>query len=56
MLKKFQEFESIVTDENGERIVKLRTDNGREYMSSEFQEYLKSKGIEHVLTIAYTQQ
>ena len=52
-LKKFQEFESIVTNESGERIVKLRTDNGGEY---EFQEYLKSKGIQHELTVAYTPQ
>ena len=56
MLKKFQEFESIVTNESGERIVKLRTDNGGEYMSTEFQEYLKSRGIQHELTIAYTPQ
>ena len=47
VLKKFQEFELIVTNENGERIVKLRTDNGGEYTSAEFQEYLKSKGIKH---------
>ena len=56
VLKKFQEFESIVTNESGGRIVKLRTDNGGEYMSTEFQEYLKSKGIQHELTIAYTPQ
>ena len=31
----------------------LRTDNGGEYMSTEFQ---KSKGIQHELTIAYTPQ
>ena len=43
-------------DESGERIVKLRTDNGGEYMSTEFQEYLKSKGIQHELTVAYTPQ
>ena len=45
-----------VTNESGERIVKLRTDNGGEYMSTEFQEYLKSKGIQHELTVAYTPQ
>ena len=28
VLKKFQEFESIVTNESSERIVKLMTDNG----------------------------
>ena len=56
VLKKYQEFESIVINENGERFAKLRTNNGGEYMSSEFQEYLISKGIQHELTIAYTPQ
>ena len=56
VLKKFQEFEAIVTNESGEKIVKLRTDNGGEYMSVEFQEYLKSKGIKHETTVAYTPQ
>ena len=37
VLKKFQEFEAIVTNESGEKIVKLRTDNGGEYVSTEFQ-------------------
>ncbi len=54
--KKFQEFESIVTNETGQKIVKLRTDNGTEYLSTEFQEYLKSRGIQHELTVAYTPQ
>ena len=56
VLKKFHEFESIVTNESGERIVKLRTDNGGEYISAAFQVYLKSKGIQHKLTVAYTPQ
>ncbi len=54
--KKFQEFESIVTNETGQKIVKLRTDNGTEYLSTEFQEYLKSREIQHELTVAYTPQ
>ena len=53
VLKKFQEFEAAVTNECGERVVKLRTDNGGEYMC---EEYLKSKGIQHELTVAYTPQ
>jgi len=30
----------------------LRLDNGREYTSSEFKEYLDSEGIEHQLTFS----
>ena len=56
VLRKFQEFELLVVNESGGRIVKLRTDNGGEYVSTEFQEYLKSKGIQHELTVAYTPQ
>ena len=36
------------------KIGALRTDNGGEYRSGEFQEYLKSKGVQHEPTIAYT--
>ena len=51
-----KKFEAAVPNECGERIVKLRTDNGGEYMSVEFEEYLKSKGIQHELTVAYSPQ
>ena len=32
----------------------LRTDNGGEYISTEFKEYLKLRGIHHELTVPYT--
>lgn len=54
VVEKFKDFEAIVTNKCGHGIVKLRTDNGGEYLSREFQEYLKSKGIQHELTIALT--
>lgn len=54
VLDKFKEFEAIVENECGQSITTLRTDNGREYLSREFQAYLKSKGIRHELTIAHT--
>ena len=49
VLDKFKEFEAIVTNECGQSIVTLRTDNGGEYLSREFEAYLRSK-----LTIAHT--
>ena len=45
-----------MTKESGEPIMKLRTDNGGEYMSKDFQAYLTSKGIEHQLTIPHSPQ
>ena len=54
VLQKFKEFEAVTTNECGQRIGTLRSDNGGEYISNEFQCYLKSKGIHHELTIPYT--
>ena len=56
MFEKFKLFEAMVTKECGEPIMKLRTDNGGEYMSKDFQAYLTSKGIEHQLTIPHSPQ
>ena len=47
VLQKFKEFEALVCNETGERIVSVRSDWGGEYMSGEFQQYLKSQGIRH---------
>lgn len=47
---KFKEFEALATSKCGKNIVKLRTDNGGEYVANEFESYLKSKGIQHEFT------
>ncbi len=44
------------TKMNLEQVKALRTDNGGEYISNKFKEYLLLHGIEHQLTIAYTPQ
>ena len=54
VFEKFQEFEACVTNQSGLKIGALRTDNGGEYMSGEFQTYLKSKGIHHQLTVPHS--
>ena len=51
---KFKEFEAEITNESSQKIGKLRTDNGGEYLSQEFEVYLKSKGIKHELTVPYS--
>ncbi len=40
----------------GNKIVILCSYNGGEYISGEFNSYLKSKGIRHELTIPHTPQ
>ena len=47
---KFKEFEALVTNDSGLSIGTLHTDNGSEYVSKEFEKYLKS--ICHELTVA----
>ena len=56
VFEKFKLFDTMVTKECGEPIMKLRTDNAGEYMSTDFQAYLALKGIEHHPTIPYSPQ
>ena len=56
VLEKFQEFEAAVTVETGLKIGALRSDNGGEYVSEAFGNFLKSKGIQHELTVPDTPQ
>ena len=50
----FKEFESTTTNECGCSMGTLRTDNGGEYLSKEFDSYLQSKGINHELSAPYS--
>ncbi len=52
--EKFIEFEKLVTNEAGTTIAILRSDNSGEYISNEFESYLKSKGISHEPTVPHT--
>lgn len=54
VLEKFKAFEAQVTRESGNQIGVIRTDNGGEYVSNEFKEYLKRKGIRHETSVPYT--
>ncbi len=53
---KFKEYEARVFNDCSLRIGTLRSDNGGEYLSKEFNSYLKSKGIRHELTVPYSPQ
>lgn len=56
VLSKFKEFERIFSNECGQGVIRLRTDNGGEYTSKEFQEYLKAQGIHHEMTVPHMPQ
>lgn len=56
VFEKFEEFEKLVTNDTGITVGALRSDNGGEYISSEFESYLKSKGIRHELTVSHIPQ
>ena len=56
VLQKFKEFEASATNEAVCKIGTLRTDNGGEYMSSEFENYLKKKGIKHETSVTHCPQ
>ena len=47
VLAKFKEYEAISTSDCGLKIESLRTDNGGEYIATEFKEYLKLRSIHH---------
>ena len=55
VLENFKEFEVTTTDA-GRTIGTLRTDNGGQYLSSAFQNYLKEKGIRRELTVPHSPQ
>lgn len=56
VLEKFRHFVQLVTNLTGEPILTLRTDNGGEYTSKNFQEFCSSKGIARELTPPHTPQ
>ena len=55
-LSKFKEFKALVENLFENNIKILRSDNGGEFTSSEFNEYYKDYGIKKELTIPYNPQ
>ena len=56
VVDKFKEFEAATTTDSGQRVCVLWSDNGGEYVSLEFETYLKSRGIRHELTVPHSPQ
>ena len=53
---KFQEFKALVEKQRGKHIRVLRTNNGGEYESHQFEDYCKERGIKRQLTVPYNPQ
>ena len=54
VIKYFLEWKTQAGKSSGHQLKVLRTDNGGEYTSKEFENYLKSEGVRHELTIPKT--
>jgi len=52
VFQKFKEWKTTVENQIGRKMKVLRSDNGGEYISKEFKDYLARKGIEHQLNIS----
>lgn len=56
VFERFTEFKALVENQTSKRIKILRTDNGTEYMSEKFNQFLAKNGIQHQTTCPYTAQ
>ena len=54
VFEKFLEWKAMVERSTGRKLKTLRTDNGGEYTSTQFGDYLRSEGIRHELTVPKT--
>ena len=51
VFEKFLEWKALVEKSIGRKLKALRTDNGGEYTSAEFEAYLRKEGVRHELTV-----
>ena len=56
VIQAFKNYKRKVEKQTGKSIKKIRTDNGKEYLSKEFNAYLEEEGITRQLTVEYTPQ
>ena len=55
-LDKFKEWTALMENQTGRKVKRLRTDNGLEYCSNEFNEFCKRLGIARHKTVRHTPQ
>lgn len=56
VFEKFKSFKVLVENQTGRKIKVLRSDNGGEYINSNFQMFLKDNGIRHQTTVPHSPQ
>ena len=56
VFNRFLKWKAMVENAVGKKLKVLRSDNGGEYTGKQFQEYLKSEGVRHELTVPKTPQ
>ena len=54
VFERFLEWKALVERSTGRKLKALRTDNGGEFTSTEFKDYLKREGIRHELSVPKT--
>ncbi len=54
VFSRFLEWKAVAEKSSGHELKTLRTDNGGEFTSTEFENYLKSDGVKHELTVPKT--
>ena len=54
VFERFLEWKALVEKSSGGKLKVLRSDNGGEYTSAEFEDYLKSEGVQHECTVPKT--
>lgn len=52
----FKKFKALVEAQSGCKLKTLRTDNGKEYTSGDFNQFCEDLGIQHQLTVSYSPQ
>jgi transposase InsO family protein len=55
-LSHIKEFKARAERETGRRLIAIRSDNGGEFISHAFSDFLQSSGIQHQTTVAYKPQ
>src|SRR5579871_4423166 len=53
---KFKNFQALVKNQQNKKIKRIRSDNGGEFTSKKFKQYLQDYGIQHKTTVPYTPQ
>lgn len=56
VLAAFKAYKKRVEKETGHQIKRIRTDNGKEYLSKEFNDFLEDEGIKRQLSVEYCPQ